>query len=154
MCGFIGFGKTTTARKIAAQHNAVLLTHDDFMVRLYGRESVPEPVFRDRWHKTDDLLWDIAEKIVCAGGSVVLDYGFWSKGSRKAAVERAGRFCSSITFHQIECPMETARERLLKRSESDPSAMNISGETFDSLAAKYEPITPDEGLDVIYYRNV
>ncbi len=154
MCGFIGFGKTTTARKIAAQHSAVLLTHDDFMVRLYGREKVPEKIFRDRWHKTDDLLWDIAEKIVCAGGSVVLDYGFWSKGSRKAAVERAKRFCDSVTFHQVECDMAVARKRLIERSKTDPSSLDISAETFDDLADRYEPISPDEGFDVIYYRNI
>ncbi len=60
MVGFMGFGKTTVARKLAAQIPAVCLTHDEFMVKLYGRNMPDEPLneFEGRCiavvHRLDD----------------------------------------------------------------------------------------------------
>ena len=34
MVGFIGFGKTTIAKKLEKDVSGVCLTHDDFMVKL------------------------------------------------------------------------------------------------------------------------
>ena len=148
ICGFMGTGKTTIARRLAMQMNAVRLTHAEFMADLYGTD-IPESEFQAKWDKVDKLIWNLAEQIVCAGGSVILDYGFGSRESRQKAVERAKIFCDSITFHQVECDFETAKKRLRER---DGDALDEAA--FDALAQKYEPIGTDERLDVIYYRNV
>lgn len=148
ICGFMGTGKTTIARRLAMQMNAVRLTHNEFMTDLYGAD-IPESEFQSKWDKVDKLIWNLAEQIVCAGGNVILDYGFWSRESRQKAVERAKIFCDNITFHQVECDFETAKQRLRERD-----AGRLDEETFDALAKKYEPVGTDERFDVIYYRNV
>lgn len=148
ICGFAGTGKTTVARKLAVQINAVRLTPDEMMADLYGRD-IPESEYREKREKVDRLVWDLAEQIVCAGGSVILDYGFGSRESRQKAVERIKIFCDNITFHQVECDFETAKRRLRERDEG-----RLDEAAFDALAKAYEPIDADERFDVIYYRNV
>ena len=140
LCGYMGFGKSTIARRLAAQYGAVILNDDEFMRELFGRD-LPEPEF------------GAAHDKVSAGGNVIFDRGFWSRKSRADAVERIRHFCDSIQFHQIECDMETAKQRVLNRSKTDADALYIDESTFDELARFYEPISPDEKLDVIYYNN-
>lgn len=153
LCGFMGFGKTTIARRLAVQYSAVRLNNDDFMRILYGR-NLPEEQFRPAKQKVVELTWQLAEQIVAAGSSVIFDSGFWSRQSRLEAYERAKHFCDSIMFHQIECDMETAKQRVLNRTATDETSLFIDENCFDMFASAYEPISPDERYDVIYYRNV
>ena len=48
--GFMGFGKTTLAKKLEKELPAVRFTHDEFMRSLYGR-NLPEPEFRSAAQK-------------------------------------------------------------------------------------------------------
>lgn len=148
ICGFAGTGKTTIARKLAVQMNAVRLTPDELMTDLYGR-GISESEYREKREKIDRLIWNLAEQIVGAGGNVILDEGFKSRESRRKAVERAQIFCDNITFHQVECDFETAKRRLRERDADAPDDA-----AFDAEAKQYEPIDADEQYDVIYYRNV
>ncbi len=152
LCGYMGFGKSTIARKLALQYNAVILNDDEFMRELFGR-NLPEPQFRQSHKKVSEFTWKLAERILQTGTNVILDRGFWSKQSRAYAVQRARYFCDSILFHQIECDMQTAKNRVLLRTQSDPSALEINENTFDLFSSRYEPISPEEQLDVIYYKN-
>lgn len=152
LCGYMGFGKTTIARRLAAQYSAVILNDDEFMRELFGR-NLPEEQFRAAHEKVSEFTWKLGERIVSAGGNVIFDRGFWSRQSRRAAIERAKYFCDSLLFHQIECDMETAKKRVLNRTLTDQTALEIDENTFDLFAKRYEPISPDENLDVIYYKN-
>jgi hypothetical protein len=49
--------------------------------------------------------------------------------------------------------METAKKRVLNRTQTNDSALEINENTFDVMAHLYEPIEPDENLNVIYYKN-
>ena len=151
MCGFLGAGKTTTAKKLAVQYNAVRLSNDDIMRAFYGR--TPEE-FDKRYQIADAFVWDLAEQIVSAGASVILDYGFWTKLSRQKAVERAKVFCQNVRFHCVECDFETARKRALNRTATDDAALYIDESFFDAMKSRFEPLTPEEGFDVVYYRNI
>ena len=63
--GFMGFGKTTLAKKLEKELPAVRFTHDEFMRSLYGR-NLPEPEFRSAAQKVDDLIWSLAAQVVAA----------------------------------------------------------------------------------------
>lgn len=152
LCGYMGFGKSTIARRLSIQYGAVILNDDEFIRRLFGRK-LPEEEFRKAHGKVTKFTWELGERIVSVGTSVIFDRGFWSKESRRDAVARASVFCDSILFHQIECDMETAKQRVLSRTENNEEALAITEATFDLFAERYEPISPDENLNVIYYKN-
>ncbi len=152
ICGYMGFGKTTISRKLGVRYNAVVLNDDEIMIELLGRNP-PEEVFRPMEKRIESLTWKLAEKIISSGTSVILDKGFWSRQSRQEALERARIFCHDIQFHQIECDLEVAKRRVLKRNDIDENALEIEENTFNLFLDKYEPLSSDEGLNVLYYNN-
>ena len=150
MVGFMGFGKTTISKKLAENIPAVCLTHDEFMVKLYGR-NMPYADFHPNFDKVDRVLWDLAEKIIKAGVDVIMDYGFWSHDDRKKAYNRAKKITDEVVFHQVECDMQVAKQRILKRSAENPEELFIREDEFDTLAKQYEPWNDMDDYPVIFH---
>lgn len=147
-CGYMGFGKTTFAKKLEKELPAVRLTHDDFMYQIFGRD-MPEEQFRHYYIQVYELMWQLAEKIVQAGSNVIIDYSPWSKERRKEAYERAIKFCPKVIFDEMVCDLEVAKQRVLHRTETDNTALFIDENCFNKFLDMYEPISDDEGLTVI-----
>lgn len=152
MVGFIGFGKTTLAETMARELPAVCLTHDRYMVKLFGR-NLPEAEFRIAYQKVDNMLWQLAEKIISYNYDVIMDYGFWNKEKRLEAHTKAKSLTENVVFHQINCDMQTAKQRVLKRSAENPQELNISATDFDILAKQYQPIASNEKYNIVYHDN-
>ena len=76
LCGFIGAGKTTFAKSLERDHSAVLFSHDEWVVKLYGRNP-PGEHFRTYYHRVEDLIWQLASRFLALGQDVVLDHGYW-----------------------------------------------------------------------------
>ena len=152
MIGFMGFGKTTIAKNLATELPAVCLTHDDYMVALFGR-NLPEDEFREKYKLVDNMLWSIARKIINCNTDVIMDYGFWSKEKRAEAYKRAISITPDVIFHNVLCDMQTAKERLLKRSATDHETLDIDENCFDTLSQKFEPIDDTENYKVINHSN-
>ena len=150
MNGFIGFGKTTIAKQLALDLPAVCLTHDEFMVKLYGCD-IPETDFRSDYDRVDDILWDLDAQIVRCGGDVIMDYGFWSHQARDKAYAKAKQLTDNVVFHVVQCDMQTAKQRTLMRTEEDQNALHISEDEFDALAKQYEPWDSMDNYPVVWH---
>lgn len=59
MYGFLGFGKTTLAKKLEKELPAMRLTHDEIMLQRYGRN--PDN-FEERYKKVDKFIRNEAKK--------------------------------------------------------------------------------------------
>ena len=152
MVGFMGFGKTTIAKGLAEKLPAVCLTHDDYMVALYGR-NLPEAEFREKYKLVDNMLWNIARQIIRCRTDVIMDYGFWSKEKRAEAYKRALEITPEVVFHNILCDMQTAKKRLLNRSASDLTTLDIDENCFNMLSKQFEPIDTSEEYPIINHKN-
>lgn len=154
MVGFMGFGKTTIAKELEEKLPAVRLTHDEFMVKLYGR-NIPYADFRINYKKVDELLWDLAEKIVKSGIDVIMDYGFWSHDDREKAYEKAKKITDSVIFHNVYCDMDIAKQRILNRTKENQNELYIGKDEFDALAKQYEPWSDnfDKYPVIFHYSN-
>lgn len=150
MHGFIGFGKTTVAKELEVKIPAVRLTHDEFMVKLYGR-NMPYADFSANYKRVDDLILEMAEKIIKAGADVIMDYGFWSHEDRKNAYERAKKIADNVVFHKISCDINVAKERVLERTANNPDALYISNEEFDTLLKRYEEWDGQDDYPVVLH---
>ena len=146
----MGFGKTTVAKELAQKLPAICLTHDEFMVKLYGR-NMPYHEFHPNYDKVDDVLWDLAEKIIKTGTDVIMDYGFWSHQDREKAYNHAKRITPNVVFHYVYCDMETAKQRILKRSQENLDELFIREDEFDTLAQKFEPWNCTDDYPVILH---
>ena len=152
MVGFMGFGKTTIAKSLAENIPAVCLTHDDYMVALYGR-NLPEAEFRENYKLVDNMLWDIARQIIRCQTDVIMDYGFWSKEKRAEAYKKAFEITPKVVFHNVLCDMQTAKKRLLNRSATDLTTLDIDENCFNMLSKQFEPMDASEGYPIINHKN-
>ena len=107
LCGRIGSGKTTFAKRLERETAAVRLTHDEWIVRLYG-PNPPEKHYREYFVRVENQIWELAEAIVRAGADVILDFGFWSRESRDAARDRTHDAGAVARFYSMSCPRQIA----------------------------------------------
>ena len=152
ICGFMGFGKTTFSKELARELPAVCLTHDEFMVDLYGR-NMPYAEFHTHYHQVDTVLWKLAEQILNTGTDVIMDYGFWRKETRRQVQQKALKLTKNIIWHQLVCDTDIAKARVLKRTSENPNELFIDEACFDEKLKQYEPITDDENLIVQYHNT-
>ena len=152
MHGFMGFGKTTIAKRLALRLPAVRLYNDEWMVPLYGRGPHGDK-HDDYWMRVHTLQWDLARDIIRTGADVILDYGFWGKSDRKKLAARALEFADKVIIHNVKCDMDTARARCLARTESGDHELFVCADAFDALLPKFEPMHDDEGFEAVVYDN-
>ena len=92
--GLPGAGKTTRAKRLAAEHAALRLTPDAWMIPLFGEPGAggKRDVLEGR------LIW-LALQALRLGTNVVLDFGFWSRDERSSLrwlARSAGASCQVI----------------------------------------------------------
>lgn len=144
LCGLPGTGKTTFARQLERTHRAVRFTHDEWMHRLYG-SNPPAEMFATYHERISELIWSYAERLLDLGVDVVLDFGFWKKKDRQAAVARAKALGAKPILYKFACPLETASKRIAKRNKTDPSdSLQIDEHALNLFASRFEPIEANE----------
>lgn len=92
--GLPGAGKTTRAKSLAAEHAALRLTPDAWMIPLFGEPDAggKRDVLEGR------LIW-LALQALRLGTNVVLDFGFWSRDERSSLrwlARSAGASCQVV----------------------------------------------------------
>lgn len=115
--GLPAAGKTTRAKQVEGEHLALRLTPDDWLVPLFGmsNDATARDIIEGRF------IW-LALRALRRGVSVVLDFGFWSRGERcalRALAAKAGAECR-IVFCDVD--EDEQRRRAEARWQSNPAA--------------------------------
>lgn len=150
MQGFIGFGKTTVAQKLEKDLPAVRLTHDDIMLKRYGR--APDD-FDVKYKIVDDYIKAKTKELIENGTDVILDYGLWSKAKRKEYYEFAKSLTPDVIFHVLDTDLNVAKQRCINRSKTDEDSLFIDANAFDGLLKHYEPWEDSENYPVVLHNT-
>ena len=150
MSGYIGFGKTTCAKELAQKYQIKRLAPDEVMIELYGTDVNSD--FLAKAEQVNDYIWQEIEKCIQADQDVIYDTGPWGIADRKYIMNRALQLNATVIWHQMECRIETARKRTLKRALKE-GELFINKKFFDENLKRYTPITKDEQLTVIYHKG-
>ena len=155
MYGFIGFGKTTIAKKIAKEIPAVRLCIDDFNGKLFGRNPYSDG-FGDYIKLNKELIWDIVKETIENGIDVIIDSGGVStKQRRTEELQRAKEITKNVILHIIQCDMEVAKKRTLERTAKNKNTLEITEQDFENCKKKFELIQECElkNYKIVYHNN-
>jgi predicted kinase len=113
--GLPATGKTSAARRIEIERNALRLTKDEWVKALYGHENPPSAsgVIEGR-------LIEIGLRALELGSNVVIDYGLWSRNERSALRQAAADRGASVEMHYFEVSPAEQRRRLDQRQADEP----------------------------------
>ena len=115
MVGLPGAGKTTVARRLAAEHAALRLTPDEWMIPLFGA-----PEADGRRDVLEGLLLRLALEALALGTNAVLDFGCWSRDERSAVRHLAASAGGSCRLVYVPVDHETQSARVARRQATTP----------------------------------
>jgi predicted kinase len=138
--GLPGTGKTTAARLIEAEHNALRLTKDEWMKALFGPENPASAS-----DVIEGRLIRLGMRALELGTNVVLDFGLWSRDERSALRQAAADVGASVVTRYFELAPNEQRNRLDQRlAEAPHETWPISDEEIAEWAAKFDIPTAAE----------
>ena len=139
ICGQIGAGKTTFAKKLEQETDAIRFTPDEWMLKLYPVMPSKEE-FDDCFFRCCDVVWSVASEILKRGGDVILDFGFWKYKDREKQRKLALEIGVDSKLYYVTCNRSDIVERLHVRNKEKPEgAVEITDEMFDFYSPGFEP---------------
>lgn len=116
VCGLPGSGKTTLSARLAEERGAVRLSADDWMEKL--GLSLWDIEVRAR---VVHLQQDVAQTLLKAGQSVVVEWGTWFRTERDALRQTGRRLGVSVELHVLDAPDEELWRRIAARGRERPA---------------------------------
>lgn len=133
-------GKTTAARRIEIERQALRLTKDEWVKALYGDENPPSA-----GDVIEGRLIRIGLRALELGTNVVIDYGLWSRDERSALRRAAADRGAMVDMRYFALTRAEQRRRLDQRQADAPhTTWPMSDVELDGWAASFEIPTPGE----------
>ena len=138
--GLPGTGKTTAARRIEVEQQALRLTKDEWVKALFGHENPPsaQDVIEGR-------LIQIGLRALELGTNVVIDFGLWGRVERSALRQAAADREAAVEMRYFELTPAEQRRRLDRRQAEAPhTSWPMSDGELMEWAANIDIPTPGE----------
>ena len=142
-CGVQGAGKTTRAKALESEHNALRLTPDEWLTALYP--ELRSGVGPEARATMEALHWAMALRALEIGANVVLDFGLWAKEERDRFRGEAQARGARVVLCLLEPPREELVRRLARRNvDRTAGTFHIAERDLDSALATFQRPTPEE----------
>ena len=137
LCGLPASGKTTLAHELADAYDAVRLNPDEWELALGV-----DPFDEGFQVKVEAAFWELAQRLLVLGTSVVLEWGFWARSERdeKRAAARALGVAVELRF--LDVPYEELVRRVAARQTAGGIAITESN--MERYRAVFQPPTDEE----------
>ena len=137
LCGLPASGKTTLARQLADAYDAVRLNPDEWEVALGV-----DPFDQAFQIKLERAFWELAQRLLVLGTSVVLEWGFWARSERDDKRDAARALGVGVELRFLDAP----HDELVRRVEDRHAAggLAITETHMERYRGIFEPPTDDE----------
>lgn len=101
VCGLPGSGKTTFAKRIEAERNAIRMCPDDWIEAVLADPDDREEKSRLR-DAVENLQWELGKTYLVKGFTVILENGFWSREERDQYAMEALEIGARIELYAMD----------------------------------------------------
>jgi predicted kinase len=147
ICGPPGAGKTTYAIALAARVHAVRFSVEQWFFALFAADqNLGVEWALERVDRCERQIWAVAEPVLMAGTSVVLDLGLPRAEDRDRWRAHVAGTIAESKLHYLDVSREIRRSRISERNRSASSSgpLAMSDGMFDRMDALFEDPTDDE----------
>ena len=148
-CGKAGAGKTTVASRLARDHDAILISEDIWIMRLFGDQMKTFDDYIRFSKRLNTVIGPLAVDLLNAGHSVVLDFQANTKAGRgwfRSVFEQAG---AAHVLHFVNTPDEACLARIAKRNVERPEGSHhLTEEDFIYVSSFFQAPEESEGFNV------
>lgn len=155
IAGQIGSGKTSFARKLAKEKQALFFSTDQWIANL-GVPIGSHENYAKYYTGIRDRIFEVATQALNLGIPVVFDFGVNQPKGRQGLQKFANEAGASVEIYHISVPVEVCRARVHGRNKNKPKCIHsfdFSDEDFDIISKNYEPPTDGEGLKIVEVTN-
>ncbi|MDP1569418.1 MAG: ATP-binding protein [Vicinamibacterales bacterium] len=150
MCGKMAAGKSTYARELARDRNALLLVQDEFVAALFPGEIQDIPSFVKYSGRLKHALSNHICDLLSHGISVVLDFPGNTRNQRQWFRDLLERAHVEHELHYIDASDDLCRRQLRQRSAALPAGSAWTTDAdFDVITAHFQAPADDERFNVV-----
>ncbi len=120
LCGKVCSGKSTYAKRIRQDYNAVVLSCDELMLELFEERLGDKHNIIS--YKVQNYLYQLAEQIVITNTNVILDFGFWTHSERQKIKQYFAEKGIKTEMHYIRVQPEVWLSNIENRNKSLPNS--------------------------------
>ena len=142
ICGLPGAGKTTLAKRLEAERGGVRLCPDEWIQQILAepldlqeRDRLRDPV--------ENLQWDLAQRLLGTGITVILENGFWAEEERTLYAIGALDLGASIELYYLEVSHDELWRRIVERNKTE-RVFAMTREEVEEAWRMFQPPAPEE----------
>ena len=150
MCGKMAAGKSTYARELAREQNALLLVQDEFVAALFPGAITDIPSFVKYSGRLRHALSDHICDLLSHGMSVVLDFPGNTRNQRQWFRDLFERANVEHELHYIVASDDLCKRQLRQRSAALPAGSRWTTDAeFDLITSYFQAPADDERFNVV-----
>lgn len=133
ICGLPGSGKTTAAKRLEVERNAIRMCPDEWIEALL--ENPNDSHEKDRLRDVvENLQWDLTKEYLSKGLTVILENGFWAEEERSQYAAEALEVGARIELYALDSSdLDELWRRIEIRNQS------LATETWVMVREEHEP---------------
>lgn len=116
ICGFVGSGKTTLAKKLEKQYKAARFSTDEWMIGLFDFNGNFGKKYIQTKKLCKEFIWKLSKRLLLSGQDVILDFGFWSRKERALYRKRARSIGAKTILYFLDVPYGLLKKRIASRN--------------------------------------
>ena len=153
-CGKMAAGKSTKAKELASNYNAILLSEDDWLGQLYPEEFHVLDDYTRYSARLKPLLKSHVQSLLNAGLSVVMDFPGNTEGQRAWFKEIYSEYDLPHQLHYVRANDELCIYQLKQRSEGLPAGTAFTTEAeFHVVNSHFQPPAEEESFNIQFHKR-
>ena len=159
VCGPIGAGKTTYAKQLAKEKNAIRFSEDEWLAKLFVPDA-PEDLLEqpmqvvgiwatEKYQRCRSQIWLVCQQLLENNMSVVLDGAAANKEQRDMFRKKAEDFNVEFELHYVTSSAAVRHKRVFERNveQGDTYSLEVTPAMFEHTETFFEPPIGNEYND-------